>query len=382
MIDGDLQAEVLSLLSRTDCSPEEALHSLVEEHRTDPDFYSQLIAALMNVEIEEANARDRFADLLEHHRQLEADVARRMDLRVAAMDYLVLHPEIVQSPTIIDHAMLRLAQRLAAVDEVTGLFNRRFLETYLTKELDRARRYDQVFSILFLDLDDFKRVNDTHGHAAGDRVLAGLGRKITDLLRNEDFGARYGGEEFTIVLPQTTTDGAITFGERLRTSMRKLDVIPGVQVTFSAGVATYPRHGLSVEELLGQVDAALYEAKLSGKDRIVVSSAEKRASTRYLTDFPGVAYAGSAEIGPLRLCDVSDDGYSLESDDKFKPGQMVRIRVFSEVGGEQREHDVMAHVIWSQRIAGGDSYRVGGEWDQHSGAVAEVVKSAAALKAG
>ena len=382
MVNIDLQSEVLSLLSRADGSPEQVLHSLVVEHETDSDFYSRLIAALMNVELDETDARDRFADLLDHHRQLETRVARRIDLRVAAMDYLVLHPDVVQSPTIIDHAMLRLAQRLAAVDELTGLFNRRFLETYLTKELNRARRYDQVFSVLFLDLDNFKHINDLHGHAVGDRVLAGLGKQITELLRNEDFAARYGGEEFTIVLPQTTTDGAAVFGERLRTSMSKLDLIPGTQVSFSAGVATYPRHGLSVEQLLGRADAALYEAKLSGKDRIVVSSAENRASTRYVADFPAVAYMGSAEVGPLRLCDVSEDGYSLVSDDKLKPGQMLRIHVYSTVDNEQREYDVMAHVLWSRRIAGGSSYRAGGEWERpRSAAAAEVVKTVAAGKA-
>ena len=379
----DLRDEVLSLLGWTDGSLEEALHSLAEEHRTGSDFHSRLIAALMNVELDETDARDRFADLLEHHQQLETTTRRRIDLRVAAMDYLTLHPEIIASPTIVDHAMLQLTQRLAAVDEVTGLFNRRFLETYLTKELNRARRYDQVFSVLFLDLDDFKRINDSHGHAVGDRVLAGLGRQITDLLRQEDFAARYGGEEFTIVLPQTTTDGAAAFGERLRTSVNNMDLVPNVRVSFSAGVATYPRHGLSVEEILRQADAALYDAKLSGKDRIVVSSAEKRASTRHLANFPAVAYAGNAEIGPLRLCDVSEDGYSLESDDLLKPGQMLRIRVYSMVGDEQREHDVLAHVVWSRPVAGAGSFRVGGAWEpSHSAEVAEIVRSAAARQAG
>ena len=86
------------------------------------------------------------------------------------LSYLLLHPEIVQSPTIVDYAMLQLTQRLAAIDEVTGLFNRRFLEAYLTKELNRAKRYEQVFSVLFLDLGDFKSINDSHGHAVGDRV--------------------------------------------------------------------------------------------------------------------------------------------------------------------------------------------------------------------
>jgi len=383
VIYNDFQAQVLALLAGTERSPTEILRDLETEHKTDADFYSRLMAALINVELEEADARDRFSDLIAHHEKLETGAGRRFDLRVATMDYLVLHPEILSSPTIVDCAMLELTQRLAAVDEITGLFNRRFLETYLPKELNRARRYDQVFSVLFLDLDDFKRINDSHGHAVGDLVLAGLGRQITDLLRHEDFAARYGGEEFTIVLPQTTTEGAVAFGERLRTVVGEMDLVPDVRVTFSAGVATYPQHGHSVDDLLRQADAALYDAKLSGKDRIAVSPAEKRASTRHFADFPAVAYSGNTEIGPLRLCDVSADGYSLASANILKPGQMLRVHVYSVVGAEHREYDVMAQVVWSRRVAGEGSYRVGGKWQSpDSDATAEILRSAAAREAG
>jgi diguanylate cyclase (GGDEF)-like protein len=383
VIYNDLQAEVLSLLRRTDCTPEEALHALADEHQGEPDFYSRLMAALINIELAETDAQATFIELLEHHQKMEADIGRRTDLRVAAMDYLLVHPEVVPSPTIVDHNMLQLTQRLAAVDELTGLFNRRFLETYLAKELNRAQRYEQVFAVLFLDLDDFKLINDSLGHAVGDRVLAGLGKQITDMLRHEDFAARYGGEESTIVLPQTTIEGAVAFGERLRTALHEQEFVPDVAVTFSAGVAAYPRDGVSADEILRQADAALYDAKLTGKDRIVVSTTEKRATTRHRADFPAVAYAGNAEIGPLRLCDVSADGYSLVSDDMLRPGQMLRVRVYTEAGARHEEHEVLAHVVWSRRMANGGSYRAGGQWDPpHCAAAAEIVRSITARAAG
>ena len=295
MIYNDLQEAILALLSQPDRSPEEALQPLIEEHQSDPDVYSRLVAAILNIEMDELTARERWADLITHHATMHQAAGRRLDFRVAAMDYLLLNPEIIGSPTIVDESMLRLTQRLAAIDELTGLFNRRFLETYLTKELNRAKRYAQVFSLLFLDLDDFKQINDSYGHAAGDKVLSALGRQITDLLRHEDFAARYGGEEFVVVLPQTTVDGAVSFGERLREVVAGLELIPDAVVTFSAGAAAYPRHGLSADELLQHADAALYEAKLSGKDQVIVSNADKRASTRYFADFPAVM--GSA-AGP------------------------------------------------------------------------------------
>ena len=153
MIYNDLQEAILALLSQPDRSPEEALQPLIEEHQSDPDVYSRLVAAILNIEMDELTARERWADLITHHATMQQAAGRRLDFRVAAMDYLLLNPEIIGSPTIVDESMLRLTQRLAAIDELTGLFNRRFLETYLTKELNRAKRYAQVFSLLFLDLD-------------------------------------------------------------------------------------------------------------------------------------------------------------------------------------------------------------------------------------
>lgn len=375
MVYEDLQAEVLSRINGTDRSPRTILQTLGDEHGTEEDFSARLFAALTSVEVGDPAAREHLGLLLDHHEQLVRATGRHVDLRVSVMDYLLQHPDIARTPVIIDRPVLQLTRRLAAVDELTGLFNRRFLETYLTKELNRAQRYQQVFSVLFVDVDNFKSINDSYGHAVGDKVLAGLGKRITDLLRQEDIAARYGGEEFTIVLPQTTDRGAVAFGARLREAVSTLSVAEDMTVSFSGGVAAYPRHGQSVDDIMRRADAALYEAKLSGKDRIVVSEAEKRASQRYRADFPVVAYAGSSEIGPLRLCDVSADGCSLLGDESLEPGQMLRVRVFSVVGGERHEYDVFAQVVWSRKISTENKYRVGGKWDRDSGVVSEIVKS-------
>lgn len=382
MIYNDLQETVLALLDHNKASPVEALQFFIAERADEQDIEARVMAALINVDLGDSRAGVILSGIFNHHREMAAALGRNVDLRTAALDYLVINPTVLHNPTVADLEMLKTTQRLAAIDEVTGLFNRHFLETYLTKELKRAQRYDQVFSVLFLDLDDFKRINDSYGHAVGDKVLATLGGQITDLLRQEDFAARYGGEEFVVTLPQTDTEGAESFGNRLRESLGGLDIIPGVQVTFSAGVASYPRHGLSVDDILQRADAALYDAKLAGKDRVIVSDADKRASTRYRTDIPVIAYAGESKLDKLRLTDVSAEGYSLVSHRMLEPGQMLRVHLHTVEAQQEHEYEVLAHVVWSRRVTGEGPYRVGGQWDPpRNKAAAEIVRSVTAAQA-
>jgi diguanylate cyclase (GGDEF)-like protein len=169
-------------------------------------------------------------------------------------------------------------RHLSVRDELTGLFNRRALIEQLTLEVQRSKRYGRVFSLLFLDVDNFKKINDTFGHAAGDKVLervAELLRSGDHAVRRSDFVARYGGEEFCLLLPETAGSGATVKAERIRASIERLPhvregntVLP---VTVSVGVASYPTHGSEVESLLQAADAAQYTAKRNGKNCVAVA---------------------------------------------------------------------------------------------------------------
>ena len=160
-------------------------------------------------------------------------------------------------------------------DPLTGLFNRRYLEEALLLEIQRAKRSNAPFSILMIDLDHFKRFNDTHGHEAGDVVLQNLGRFLQRHIRGGDIACRYGGEEFTLVLPGTSLELAQQRGEELTAGVRALHVeFNGSSLgplSISAGVATFPNHGESVELVLQSADMALYQAKNEGRDRVVVA---------------------------------------------------------------------------------------------------------------
>lgn len=164
---------------------------------------------------------------------------------------------------------------LAHTDPLTDLLNRRALAAQLQNEIDRVRRYDAPLSVLMLDLDHFKTVNDTYGHLVGDSVLAEFGRVLQRGTRTVDIVARYGGEEFVVALPETTYEGAMAYAERLRERIeahpfRSASAQP-VSLTASIGIATFPAPGVDgIETLLASADAALYRAKQDGRNRVAV----------------------------------------------------------------------------------------------------------------
>ena len=162
---------------------------------------------------------------------------------------------------------------LAFRDALTGLFNHRFFQEALDRELDRTMRYQRDLSLIIFDIDHFKKVNDTYGHPVGDRVLAAIGRSAEQTVRNSDVIARYGGEEFAIILPETDFMGAAALAERLRSGIELLDIeVEGttIKVTVSVGF-TSCRHNIRNPEkrtIIGMADKALYIAKQSGRNKV------------------------------------------------------------------------------------------------------------------
>ncbi|MBC8087910.1 MAG: GGDEF domain-containing protein, partial [Phycisphaerae bacterium] len=141
-------------------------------------------------------------------------------------------------------------------------------------EMERALRYDSSMALLMIDLDHFKRVNDSYGHLVGDDVLRDVAALLTATIRTTDMVARYGGEEFLVLLPETDDAGAETFAERIRAAIESHDFggradQPGLSLTTSVGVATFPAARIeSVEDLFARADAALYRAKADGRNRV------------------------------------------------------------------------------------------------------------------
>jgi diguanylate cyclase (GGDEF)-like protein len=186
-------------------------------------------------------------------------------------EILLLRTVANQVAVAVNHASLfAQIQQQALTDALTGCYNRRSFEMQLDREMQVARRQHHPLSLIMLDLDRFKQLNDSVGHDAGDDAL----RKLADCFRQEvrgiDSAARFGGDEFALILPKAHTEGALLVGERLRASIQEIE-IPGFgNLSASLGIATFPSHGSSRAELVSAADAALYSAKRSGRNRVCI----------------------------------------------------------------------------------------------------------------
>jgi two-component system, cell cycle response regulator len=166
-------------------------------------------------------------------------------------------------------AYLDTWQEAAFTDHLSGLANRRRLERQLDREIERTARYGHPFSLLILDIDEFKKVNDTFGHESGDEVIKLLSKTLQEGIRGIDLAARIGGEEFAVVLTETTLERATEVAERLRLAIKALEIPDVGSVTASFGVAEAPFCAQTGRELLACADTAMYAAKEQGRDRVV-----------------------------------------------------------------------------------------------------------------
>jgi diguanylate cyclase (GGDEF)-like protein len=194
---------------------------------------------------------------------------------IAALMRSTLEPAAIA----LDHALaLQRAEALSVTDDLTRLYNSRYLNLVLRRETKRASRSGRPLSLLFIDLDGFKRVNDTHGHLAGSNTLVEVAGIVRGSARETDVAARFGGDEFAVILPDTGREGALSVAERIRDRVRAFTFLAGeglaVRLTASIGVATLPDVAASAEELLRAADTAMYNVKAAGKDGIHIASEE------------------------------------------------------------------------------------------------------------
>jgi diguanylate cyclase (GGDEF)-like protein len=204
----------------------------------------------------------------------QCDEARRW----AGDDISLLYAIAQQMAIVIVNAQLySQVQELAVRDGLTGLYNRRYFDQALRHELERARRFGHVLSLVMVDLDHLKQINDQFGHQAGDAAIREIGEVLSRQSRRIDIAARYGGEEFAVILIEAQSHGAYAAANAWRETIRQRVIVGGKRLTASFGVATYPLHAASAEELIKVADEALYCAKRAGRDCIRLAEEPKQS---------------------------------------------------------------------------------------------------------
>jgi diguanylate cyclase (GGDEF)-like protein len=209
------------------------------------------------------------AMVLEYGGGLAARVDRKM---VASLTQFATHAGLVLR----NAALMQQIRKMADTDALTGLANRRKFERSLAQEIARAQRHGETVTLMMMDIDHFKKLNDAHGHQVGDDVLRAAGVTLSERSRPFDIAARYGGEEFAVILPSCTSKESLVVAERFRSALKEMP--SSMTITASAGVATFPTHAATADALLKAADEALYESKRMGRDR--VSRSRRRGSRR------------------------------------------------------------------------------------------------------
>jgi len=296
----------------------------------------ELLRLLTHLSFSNEVARQVWSGFHVHRATLERRLGRDVGGRVALFDYLINVDRRLTNPKIIELPDFEKTQKSAITDHLTGLFNRGHFDDCLKKELNRCRRYGQTASVIMIDLDDFKHVNDAYGHAAGDSVLRDVGRLLVQRVREIDVAARYGGEEFAVILPETRRMSAFVVAERIRSEVERYFKRKSVnghdtRATLSGGVASFPEDAETPEALLARADEALYRAKRSGKNLVSVYYKEKRRAGRVRVDSRAVkvllrdAGTDMPEVG--RALNISEGGILVESTRKREVGQNLEMRI-------------------------------------------------------
>jgi diguanylate cyclase (GGDEF)-like protein len=232
-------------------------------------FFSDLLYAVSHHYFAPEIAEMLWDEILEHKLKMSRLLGRNVRISVAVLDYLSNVTGKISSPTLISEAYVAKIANLSVRDGMTGLFNHTTCYELLELELKAYKRYGVVASVILLDIDDFKRVNDRWGHQEGDRILVELAAILTQQTRDSDICCRFGGEEFVVILPFTECHEAAEIAERIRKGASRIG-IAGQTLALSAGVASCDDAASTPHALISRADDALGQAKKSGKNQVVV----------------------------------------------------------------------------------------------------------------
>jgi diguanylate cyclase (GGDEF)-like protein len=300
------------------------------ETESGPDVYAVLLFVLTQLDFTAGKAHDHWMRILLQWEELNRRVPRKVDLRVAVLQYFLRSQRKLHNPAIVEIKILRRTQDSAIYDELTRLYNFRYFQDRLVSETRRASRYETPLSLLMIDADDFKGLNDTRGHLAGNMALRRLASVLRKGVREVDVATRYGGEEFAILLPSTPKLAALKLGEKLRAAVERTaigadDRRGGRVLTVSIGVASLPGDAAGAEELVDRADRALYVAKSMGKNCVKPFSDERREWSRLDAVLAGRFRLLERAAHPLTTVNVSEGGILFHCAEPLPAGSFVKL---------------------------------------------------------
>ncbi len=307
---------------------------------TGKPVHSDLLRLLTHLSYPNDVARQVWSGFAVHRATLERRLGRDVGVRVALFDYLLNVDPKLSNPKIIELSDYEQTQKSAISDHLTGLFNRAHFDVSIKREINRCRRYGQEVSLILLDIDDFKNVNDSFGHPTGDTVLRQVGRLLGQRVRDIDVAARYGGEEFSIILPETPRMSAYVVAERIRSEIERFFRRKNVEdralgVTVSGGIAAYPEDADALEALLSRADEALYRAKRGGKNQVAVYYREKRRSNRFNLETRAIrVQIQGSSTRSCKAVNISKSGIFLQTSRPLELGQSLRMNLEARRNGK------------------------------------------------
>jgi diguanylate cyclase (GGDEF)-like protein len=330
-----LRESIIGFMKNHGEDEEKFLQELEQIARSEGDLiFPVLLNVFTQLDFNQGEAKEIWEGILKHRREMSDSFKRQVNLLTAICDYFLTIKKSFNYPKVVELKVFEEANHFSKCDSLTGLYNRGYFEDCLSGEISRARRYNTEFSILFLDLDDFKQVNDTMGHLAGDFVLKKVSNLIINEKREEDVVARYGGEELVVILPETNKVNTIIKAERIRKKIQDMPLIfdgKKIKISVSGGIAAFPQDAGEANKLIHCADQALYRAKSEGKNRICLFSIDKRQYVR-------IDFANEIKVQPLgkwvgqsqtfaKGKDLSLSGILFESENPMEIGTKVQLEI-------------------------------------------------------
>jgi len=341
-----VKGELLALLDEDTHNEERILQRLSQIHaETGIEVHAALLLILTRLLMEEEEARAHWNAILQHRINLITRVGRDVGLRVAVFDYFLNINRKLTRPRIIELEVLEEAEKSSAMDPLTGLYNQRYFRSALQKELRRSKRYELDLALLYMDLDNFREINERYGDLVGDILLKEVAILVKNKIRDIDVAARHSGEEFVLLLPETERMGAYLVAERIRREIerhfvrRDVDGKP-IQMTLSVGIAQYPDDSTVGERLIGRAEEALYQSKARGPNGVSVYYRERRNFIRIDPERRGLKIEIRPGEGPaLPGADssprnISRSGLLVETARGYSIGEEVLVRCHDPAGSE------------------------------------------------